>query len=440
MSAGSFFDVDVSLLDDGGETVPGPVEGSVSILLEGSIGELEGTASAIVEAGVAHFVKLRIKRAAPALVLVAQYEVLVGKSDPFAIVPGGAVKITLITAPQATWDLGVYFSPPPTVEASDVFGNVASASGELITAEIVAGQEVFRTYGVATRALDRGRAAFDHLGILAEPSSEGSLTLRFSLSPSQNLSATVAIEKPDIEWTRVPLKKRQDTGLVWAEAPILMQTATDAAVVCAAMPLQDGFGWRLTTYVEATSLLENETPPLLSFTLTETTIRTRTGSFGLDLAAGTSAFVADTELLTALCLLDTAAAAPAPSRSDASPTGHFELYLNGAEAVKDNRTQLIWQRSDVTCTACSWTDAKAACEGLDAAEITDWRLPTARELATILAIRAGPPRWDGQVFQGGQGHYWTSTVAASGHLSIDFSTGLIISDADVSPRHLRCVR
>ncbi len=59
---------------------------------------------------------------------------------------------------------------------------------------------------------------------------------------------------------------------------------------------------------------------------------------------------------------------------------------NGDETIKDSMTDLIWQKNINTSTMTQ-TDAKNYCDNLTYASKNDWRLPTIREIETLLIFK-----------------------------------------------------
>ena len=102
------------------------------------------------------------------------------------------------------------------------------------------------------------------------------------------------------------------------------------------------------------------------------------------------------------------------------------------EAIASTRTGLVWQRADQA--PATWEAALAACESLVLAGASDWRLPTIKELLTIVDDTRTAPAIDTAAFTGATGaRTWSATpvapqVAAGGSCSyahvIDFATGL----------------
>lgn len=55
---------------------------------------------------------------------------------------------------------------------------------------------------------------------------------------------------------------------------------------------------------------------------------------------------------------------------------------NGDETISDDVTGLMWQQK--TLTAMTWKNAGIYCDELKLADYTDWRLPTVKELFTLV--------------------------------------------------------
>lgn len=62
---------------------------------------------------------------------------------------------------------------------------------------------------------------------------------------------------------------------------------------------------------------------------------------------------------------------------------------NGNGTVADNATGLTWQKDD-SGKGMAWGDALAYCENLEIADQSDWRLPNAKELQSILDYTRAP--------------------------------------------------
>lgn len=85
---------------------------------------------------------------------------------------------------------------------------------------------------------------------------------------------------------------------------------------------------------------------------------------------------------------------------------------NGDGTVTDQRTGLTWQKQDDGVTR-NWTTSVTYCEDLSLAGHDDWRLPTKKELISIMDYGRANPAIDPAYFPDTkQGWYWTSTLRA----------------------------
>ncbi|MCG6962593.1 MAG: DUF1566 domain-containing protein [Acidobacteria bacterium] len=69
--------------------------------------------------------------------------------------------------------------------------------------------------------------------------------------------------------------------------------------------------------------------------------------------------------------------------------GVNELVASGHGTVTDNATGLMWQQAD-SGAGMTWGDALNYCENLDLAGATDWHLPNAKELQSIVDYTRSP--------------------------------------------------
>jgi hypothetical protein len=84
-----------------------------------------------------------------------------------------------------------------------------------------------------------------------------------------------------------------------------------------------------------------------------------------------------------------------------------------ADTVYDRRTNLTWARRTMPWGRLTWAKAKEACESSKLASYTDWRLPTIRELLSIVDYGKHNPAIDLDFFDCESAWYWTSTPVAS---------------------------
>ena len=95
-------------------------------------------------------------------------------------------------------------------------------------------------------------------------------------------------------------------------------------------------------------------------------------------------------------------------------------------AVKDRSTGLIWSRYNIGDESYKWAKAKEVAAGVDLCGWKDWRLPTRKELLTLVDDTRSSPAINTDYFDCKSDWYWTSTEAAqsSGYAwSVDFYGG-----------------
>jgi Protein of unknown function (DUF1566) len=97
-------------------------------------------------------------------------------------------------------------------------------------------------------------------------------------------------------------------------------------------------------------------------------------------------------------------------------TNSFADLGNGT--VIDYSTNLMWQKSDSGSAPIDWKNALAYCENLNFAGHTDWRLPNAKELQSIVDYTRSPATSRTPAinpvfaYSNGEPYYWTSTTLA----------------------------
>lgn len=128
-----------------------------------------------------------------------------------------------------------------------------------------------------------------------------------------------------------------------------------------------------------------------------------------------------------------------------APAGRYSAS-NGM--VTDNRTGLVWQQAvtDSTMFSYTWDTAKTHCSSLNL-NGTGWRLPTAKELATLVDLsQTNAPYIDRVAFPSSSTFlHWTSTphvTSSSSAWAIDFSLnyGMTTGISKGQKFNARCVR
>jgi hypothetical protein len=146
------------------------------------------------------------------------------------------------------------------------------------------------------------------------------------------------------------------------------------------------------------------------------------------------------------------------ARADA-PTDQYNLFNLNSDVIQDLRTGLFWQRYPST-TPVSFTEAAAMCQALSLDTMpTGWRVPSYKELLTI--VDEAPhyeyengvlvQKWiDPNAFPGITGApvlmypYWTSSAypvtPPSGYAyAVNFNSGFPQSQSMSTPQYVRCV-
>jgi hypothetical protein len=143
---------------------------------------------------------------------------------------------------------------------------------------------------------------------------------------------------------------------------------------------------------------------------------------------------------------------PSPGRTEA-PTGRYTIPGDGT--VYDTATTLTWQQT-ANLTGMAWANAGPYCAGLTGPAGGGWRLPTVKELTTLLDYtRPGSPFIDPVAFpgvpaqssSGSTNAFWSSTSLVGMSVGLTDGAWLVyFSSAVTQPNPLssggavRCVR
>jgi hypothetical protein len=141
-------------------------------------------------------------------------------------------------------------------------------------------------------------------------------------------------------------------------------------------------------------------------------------------------------------LLPTAVVMTALMAHADAPAGRYSI-TNGV--VTDTATGLAWQQV-TSSSGMGWTEARAYCSGV-------WRLPTMKELQTIVDETQSNPAIDTTAFEGSPpyhgagGNFWSSSAVAGSESQlawvVDFTDGTVSSNSvengSISP-NVRCVK
>ena len=121
----------------------------------------------------------------------------------------------------------------------------------------------------------------------------------------------------------------------------------------------------------------------------------------------------------------------------------FVVLLNG-EAVRDVATGLVWERSP-DLSHFVWTDAISHCEEKRLGGRERWRLPTVKELATLIDREQKDPALpkDHPFSNIRSAVYWSSTPSESDDIvawHVSFFTGQVVTDQKSQTRRAWCVQ
>ncbi len=113
---------------------------------------------------------------------------------------------------------------------------------------------------------------------------------------------------------------------------------------------------------------------------------------------------------------------------------------NGDGTVTDLVTGLMWQQG-VTSNAHAWSDAEAFCSALVLAGHTDWRLPSAIELVSIVDYGQSSASINGTFFPDtAASPFWSSSFGPTYAWKVDFADGGTSTDDVTRTYSVRCVR
>ncbi len=118
-------------------------------------------------------------------------------------------------------------------------------------------------------------------------------------------------------------------------------------------------------------------------------------------------------------------------------------YFQGNGTVTDTVTGLMWQQISPSYTM-TWQQALSYCERLALGGYTDWRLPTIKELGTLVDHSQSAPTINITYFPDTIASlYWSSTtsvLSTSNAWNVDFSFGNSTNSSKAGSRYVRAVR
>jgi hypothetical protein len=231
------------------------------------------------------------------------------------------------------------------------------------------------------------------------------------------------------------------TGLIWQIAPSSAAvTQTEAVAYCAALELGGQSDWRLPTLLEYVSLFDEGQGS--GYALPAQIPIDQTGVYWTASASvGENSFfiVADDRGAWNVGVAET----PFVARCVRGATlgGSWQV---GTGVVSDSK--LSWQTSGVEDTPRTWQESLSYCEALSLGGKDDWRLPSIKELATIIDPAATTsPALRAELGSNPAAYYWSSTpafpfVQSVVAFALDSSIGISTTFQVDEARAARCVR
>jgi len=117
---------------------------------------------------------------------------------------------------------------------------------------------------------------------------------------------------------------------------------------------------------------------------------------------------------------------------------------SSSNVVKDERNGIYWQDTeDSKVSSEDWDDAELYCDKLVLNGMEKWRLPTFRELLSIVDYSRSNPAINPLFAHVDEGTYWTSTdfsPTTSRAWTIDFRTGKTYYNYKTTNHAVRCVK
>jgi hypothetical protein len=243
------------------------------------------------------------------------------------------------------------------------------------------------------------------------------------------------------------------TGLVWHRALSESVSQEEAEEHCMGLRASGHSDWRLPTWIELVSLVDYaRTPPSIAPVAFPNTggaiVRTRSQNvltpsvvLGVSFAAGEVVSISPTRnaFTRARCVRG---APLVHNRAPGAPPGRYELTR---EVARDRATGLVWQRSYAPAVRLSFDDASRYCASLALDGRQGFRLPTVRELLSLVDVDAfALPQWDQTAFATvGPGDLWSQTDVpgsrSSERWAVQFTSGTINKHAPTARNGARCV-
>lgn len=236
----------------------------------------------------------------------------------------------------------------------------------------------------------------------------------------------------------------QVTHLVWQIAPATStRSHADAVAYCESLELAGQADWRLPTRLEYVSLLDEGQGA--GYALPAAIPIDATGNYWTASASGVTedTFFVVADAIGAWNIAVGATGFLARCVRGAPLTGSLQV---AAGVVTDSSTHLAWQTTELETTPRTWQQALGYCESLSHAGKDDWRLPSIKELATIVDEAATQaPVLAADFGPDAAAQYWSSSPAPpfGGEpvaFVLDTAFGISLGLNLAESRAARCVR
>jgi len=228
----------------------------------------------------------------------------------------------------------------------------------------------------------------------------------------------------------------QVTGLTWQQEVDPQTRATAEAIAyCEDLILGERDDWRLPRRIELISLMQPGSSPTIDSDAFPGTPADYFRSSTYAAIAGDRSW--SVYFGTALVIVGSAATTSAYARCVADERLALDLQFEVMETVAiDRGTDLVWRR-DVQIAA-SQSEAEDLCSAIDS---PSFRLPTLKELLTIVDDTKAEPAIDQEIFSISDSlMFWTSTEADSTTRLVDFTLGTAMNTSPSGSHAVRCVR
>jgi hypothetical protein len=237
------------------------------------------------------------------------------------------------------------------------------------------------------------------------------------------------------------------TGLMWQQAvPATTYSWAQAVAYCPTLTLAGHSDWRLPSRIELVSIADPGHSPSINSTYFPSTPTKLYWSSSEFVGSSSEAWIAsftDGSSGQEVVFSTYNVRCVRTSANPSAPTGRYVMTSGdgGTGTVYDTKTKLTWQQT-VPSGTYAWGDAKTYCAGLNLVGV-GWRIPTVKELQTIVDDSRTNPATDPNAFPSTPSSwFWSSSAYAfsSGGWLVDFYYGAAHLDQAYYTHVVRCVR